>query len=136
MPGRVLSEPEVQPAEVPARVAPARVPAGRVSATKVAASEVSAPASMLRLCGDEQTDHRQQDRKDAQRSHKEGNSSGHGLPTRENLIVFYCRWGGRGALCKCRYRRQGSSLELSAKLQFPASHLREGECTACVFFCH
>ena len=44
MPGRVLSEPEVQPAEMPARGAPAR---------RVPASGVSAPASVLRLCGRE-----------------------------------------------------------------------------------
>ena len=57
MPGRVLSEPEVQPAEVPARVARAGVPAGRVPATKVAASEMAASASVLRLCGREETDY-------------------------------------------------------------------------------
>jgi hypothetical protein len=81
MPGRVLSGPEVQPAEVPARVAPAGVPAGRVPATKVAASGVTASAPVLRLCGDEETDHSQQNRKDARRPHKEGSSSGHGPPT-------------------------------------------------------
>jgi len=79
MPRRVLSGPEVQPAEVPASVTRAGVPAGRVPATKVAASGVA--ASVLRLCGREETDCRQQDRKDAPQSHKEGNSSGHGLPT-------------------------------------------------------
>jgi len=96
MPGRVLSEPEVQPAEVRARVAPAGVSAGRVPATKVAASGVAASTSVLGLCRDEETDYGQQDRKDAPRSHKEGNSSGHGLPTPRNLILFYSRSGGRG----------------------------------------
>jgi hypothetical protein len=91
MPSRVLPEPEVQPAEVRARVAPAEVSAGRVPATKVAAS-----TSVLGLCRDEETDHGQQDRKDARRSHKEGNSSSHGLPTPGNLILFYSRSGGRG----------------------------------------
>jgi len=83
MPSRVLPEPEVQPAEVRARVAPAGVSAGRVPA-KVAASGVAASTSVLRFCGDEETDHGQRDRKDARRSHKEGNWSGHGLPTPGN----------------------------------------------------
>ena len=51
MPGRVLSEPEVQPAEVRARVAPAGVSAGRVPATKVAASGVAASTSVLASAG-------------------------------------------------------------------------------------
>jgi hypothetical protein len=59
----VLSEPEVQPAEVRARAAPAGVSAGRVPASKVAAS-----TSVLGLCGDEETGHGQQDRKHARRS--------------------------------------------------------------------
>jgi hypothetical protein len=90
MPGRVPG-PEVQPAEVPARVAPAGVPAGRVPATKVAASGVATSASVLRFCGGEETDHGQQDRKDAQRSQKEGSSSGHDLPPRKrgsSLLLF------------------------------------------------
>jgi len=77
MPGRVLSEPEMQPAEVPALVALAGVLAGRVPATKVAAS-----ASVLRICGREETDYGQQDQKDARRPQKEGSSSGHGLARR------------------------------------------------------
>ena len=39
------------------------------------------PASVLRLCGREETDYGQQDWKDARRPHKEGSSSGHGPPT-------------------------------------------------------
>ncbi len=98
MSGRVLSEPEVQPAEVPARVAPAGVPAGRVPATKVPASGMAASASVLRLCGNEETDYGQQDRKDARRPHKEGNSSGHGLPTPGSLgPVYSC--SGRSGVC-------------------------------------
>jgi hypothetical protein len=81
MPARAPPGPEVQPAEVPARMAPAGVPAGRVPAAKVTASGVAASASMLRLCGREETDYGQQDWKDAQRPHKEGSSSGHGPPT-------------------------------------------------------
>jgi len=88
MPGRVLSEPEMQPAEVPALVAPAGVLAGRVPATKVAASGMAASASVLRICGREKTDYGQQDRKDARRPQKEGSSSGHGLATPENRIYF------------------------------------------------
>jgi hypothetical protein len=108
-PGRVLSGPEVQPAEMPAPLAPTGLPAGRVPATKVAASGVAASAPLLRLCGREETDHRQQDRKDARRSHKEGNSSGHGLPTQGIRLYFTPgRWSG--ALCKCRYRLQGSGV--------------------------
>lgn len=101
-------------------MAPAGVPAGRVAASGMAAS-----ASVLRLCGDEETGHGQQDQKDAQRSRKEGNSSGHGLPTPGNPPIFYSRSGVR-VLCKCRYQLQGSSLGLSARFQFPASHLRGG----------
>src|SRR6266851_762969 len=71
MPGRVLSEPEMQPAEVPAS------------------------ASVLRICGREETDYGQQDRKDARRPQKEGSSSGHGLATPENPTVFYSLSGGR-----------------------------------------
>jgi len=63
MPGRVLSEPEMQPAEVPA-------------------NKVAASASVLRICGREETDYGQQDRKDARRPQKEGSSSGHGLARR------------------------------------------------------
>ena len=93
MPGRVLSEPEMRPAEVPALVAPAGVLAGRVPATKVAASGMAASgmaasASVLRICGREKTDYGQQDRKDARRPQKEGSSSGHGLATPENRIYF------------------------------------------------
>src|SRR6266851_9612435 len=95
MPGRVLSEPEMQPAEVPALVAPAGVLAGRVPATKVAASGMAASASVLRICGREETDYGQQDRKDARRPQKEGSSSGHGLATPENPTVFYSLSGGR-----------------------------------------
>ncbi len=95
MPGRVLSEPKVQPAEVPARVAPAGVPAGRVPATKVAASGVAAPASVLRLREGKETDHAQQDRKDAPRPQKEGNSSGHGLPPQGMWFQFTPVRGGR-----------------------------------------
>jgi hypothetical protein len=93
MPGRVLSGPVVQPAEVPALVAPAGVLAGRVPATKVAASGVAAPrvaatATVLRLREREETDYAQQDRKDARRPHKEGSSSGHGLPTQGMWFQF------------------------------------------------
>jgi hypothetical protein len=93
----------VQPPEVPATVAPAGVPAGsvpasKVPATKVAASGVSAPTSVLRLCGREETDYGQHNRKDARPSHKEGNSSGHGLPTPGNPFVFYSRSGAPGTL--------------------------------------
>jgi hypothetical protein len=103
MPGRVLSEPEMQPAEVPALVAPAGVLAGRVPATKVAASGMApsgmaASASVLRICGREETDYGQHNRKDARPSHKEGNSSGHGLPTPGNPFVFYSRSGAPGTL--------------------------------------
>jgi len=69
-----------------------------VSATKVTASGVSAPTSVLRLCGREETDYGQHNRKDARRSHKEGNSSGHGLPTPGNPFVFYSRSGASGTL--------------------------------------
>jgi hypothetical protein len=89
MPGRVFSGPEVQPAEVTARVAPAGVTAGRVRATKVATSRVAASASALRLCGREETDHGERDQKDTQRPHKEGSSSGHGLPTLGNVVPVY-----------------------------------------------
>jgi len=132
-PGRVLSGPEVQPAEMPAPLAPTGLPAGRVPATKVAASGVAASAPVLRLCGREETDHRQQDRKDARRSHKEGNSSGHGLPTQGIRLYFTPgRWSG--ALCKCRYRLQGSGV--FGGIPVSASRLREWECTACASFCH
>jgi len=95
MPGRVPSGPEVQPAELPARAAPAGVTAGRVAATKVAASGVAASASVLRLCGREETDHGEQDQKDTRRPHKEGSSSGHGLPTPGNVIPAYSCSGAR-----------------------------------------
>src|SRR4029077_9384849 len=88
MPGRVLSGPEVQPAELPPLVAPAIMLAGRVPATKVAASGVAAPASVLRLREREETDYAQQDRKNARRPHKEGSSSGHGLPTQGIWFQF------------------------------------------------
>ena len=117
MPGRVFSGPEVQPAEVPARVAPAGVPAGGVPATKVAASGVTASAPVLRLCGDEETDHRQQDRKDARRPHKEGSSSGHGPPTPRGMwfqftlvwVAGVCdfqlsAWGNAGARAGIAFR--------------------------------
>src|SRR5258708_695592 len=81
MPGRVPSGPEVQPAELPARAAPAGVTAGRVAATKVAASGVAASASVLRLCGREETDHGEQDQKDTRGRHKEGSSSVDSLAT-------------------------------------------------------
>src|ERR1700722_16045452 len=94
MPDRMFSKSEVQPAEVPARVTTGRVCAGRVSAgsmsagrapaARVAASGVSSSASVLRLHRREETDYRQQYRKDAQRFLKEGNSSSHGLPTPGN----------------------------------------------------
>jgi len=113
MPGRVLSEPEMQPAEVPALVAPAGVLAGRVPATKVAASGMApsgmAPsASVLRICGREETDYGQQDRKDARRPQKEGSSSGHGLATPGNAILFYSLSGGRGSCSTiCANLREG-----------------------------
>jgi hypothetical protein len=106
MRARVLSEPNVKPAEVPARVASPGVPTGRMPATEVAATEVAAtgvaatevaatgvasPASVLRFCGGEKTYHGQQDRKDVQRPHKEGSSSGHGPPTAGNVLTFYSR---------------------------------------------
>ena len=103
MPGRVLSEPEVQPAEVPARVALTGVPAGRVPATtKMTASGVAASASVLRVCGGEETDHGQQDRKDALRPHKEGRSSGHGLPHPRECDSSLLLFGWSGVLCPCR----------------------------------
>lgn len=105
MPGRVLSEPEGQPADVPARVAPAGVPAGRVPATKVASSGV--PASVLRLCRSEKTHHRQQDRNDAWRAHKEGSSNGHGLPTPGNVVPVYSCSGWSGA---CDFQLSAVSL--------------------------
>ena len=94
MRARVLSEPNVKPAEMPARVASPGVPTGRMPATEVAASRVAAsgvasPASVLRFCGGEKTYHGQQDRKDVQRPHKEGSSSGHGPPTAGNVLTFY-----------------------------------------------
>jgi hypothetical protein len=94
MRARVLSEPNVKPAEVPARVASPGVPTGRMPATEVAATGVAAtgvasPASVLRFRGGEKTYHGQQDRKDVQRPHKEGSSSGHGPPTAGNLLTFY-----------------------------------------------
>ena len=101
MRARVLSEPNVKPAEVPARVASPGVPTGRMPATEVAATEVAAtgvaatgvasPASVLRFCGGEKTYHGQQDRKDVQRPHKGGSSSGHGPPTAGNVLTFYSR---------------------------------------------
>jgi hypothetical protein len=91
MRARVLSEPNVKPAEVPARVASPGVPTGRMPATEVAASGVASPASVLRFCGGEKTYHGQQDRKDVQRPHKEGSSSGHGPPTAGNVLTFYSR---------------------------------------------
>ena len=91
MRARVLSEPNVKPAEMPARVASPGVPSGRMPATEVAASGVASPASVLRFCGGEKTYHRQQDRKDVQRPHKEGSSSGHGPPTAGNVLTFYSR---------------------------------------------
>src|SRR5216684_1867743 len=108
MPGRVLSEPEMQPAEVPALVAPAGVLAGRVPATKVAASGMAPSASVLRICGREETDYGQQDRKDARRPQKEGSSSGHGLATPGNRILFYSLSGGRGSCSTiCANLREG-----------------------------
>ncbi len=94
MPGGVFSGPEVQPAEVPARMAPAgglsgRMPATRVATSRVAASRVAASASVLRLSGREETDYTQQNRKYARRPHKEGSSSGHGLPTPGNVVPVY-----------------------------------------------
>ena len=89
MPGRVFSGPEVQPAEVRARVAPAGGLSGRMPATRVATSRVAASASVLRLCGREETDYTQQNRKNARRPHKEGSSSGHGLPTPGNVLPVY-----------------------------------------------
>jgi len=83
MPGRVLSEPEVQPTEVPATVVLAGMPAEGMSATKMSATRVAASAPVLRLYRAELTDYTQQDRqdrKDARRPHQEGSSSGHGLP--------------------------------------------------------
>jgi hypothetical protein len=96
MRARVLSGPNVKPAEMPARVASPGVPTGRMPATEVAASRVAAsgvasPASVLRFCGGEKTYHGQQDRKDVQRPHKEGSSSGHGPPTAGNVLTFYSR---------------------------------------------
>ena len=85
MPGRVPPRPEVQPAEVPARMATAGVPAGRTPAGRVPASRVASSASVLRHCGGEETDHAQQNRKDLRRPHKEGNSSGHGFTTPGNV---------------------------------------------------
>jgi hypothetical protein len=106
MPGRVFSE--VQPAEVPARAAPAGVTAGRVAATKVATSRVAASASVLRLCGREETDYGQQDRKDARRPQKEGSSSGHGLATPGNPLLSYSLSGGRGSCSTiCDNLREG-----------------------------
>ena len=91
MRARVLSEPNVKPAEMPARVASPGVPTGRMPATEVAASGVASPASVLRFCGGEKTYHGQQDRKDVQRPHKGGSSSGHGPPTAGNVHTFYSR---------------------------------------------
>src|SRR5713101_8075221 len=95
MPGRVFSGPEVQPAEVPARVAPAGGLSGRMPATRVATSRVAASASVLRLSGREETDYTQQNRKNARRPHKEGSSSGHGLPTPGNVVPVYSCSGAR-----------------------------------------
>src|ERR1700722_9403258 len=89
MRARVLSEPNVKPAEVPARVASPGVPTGRMPATEVAATGVASPASVLSFGGGEKTYHGQQDRKDVQGPHKEGSSSGHGPPTAGNVLTFY-----------------------------------------------
>jgi hypothetical protein len=100
MPGRVPPGPEVQPAEVPARMATAGVPTGRTSAgsvpaRRVAASRVAASASVLRHRGGEETDHAQQNRKALRRPHEESNSSGHGLTTPGNVGSVYACWGAR-----------------------------------------
>src|SRR6266852_2475541 len=106
MPGRVFSGPEVQPAEVPARMAPAGGLSGRMPATRLATARVA--ASVLRICGREETDYGQQDRKDARRPQKEGSSSGHGLATPGNRILFYSLSGGRGSCSTiCANLREG-----------------------------
>jgi hypothetical protein len=100
MPGRVPPRPEVQPAEVPARISTAGVPAGRtpsgsVPARRVPTSRVASSASVLRHCGGEETDHAQQNRKALRRPHEESNSSGHGLTTPGNVGSVYSSWGAR-----------------------------------------
>jgi len=134
MSGRVLSRPEVQPAEVPARVAPARVPAGRVPAAKVSASGVSASASVLRLCGREEADHGQQNRKDARRPHKEGSSSGHGLPTPGNSALFYSGSGGGGYSASAGIRFKALFWSYRPDSSFGISPTERGnQCTARAF---
>ena len=133
MTGGAFPEPQAQPAEVPARLATARVPAGRMPAgrapaTKMAASGVPASPAVLRRCGREKTDHRQQDRKYT-RSLKEGNSSGHALPTPGNPIQVYSGSGRRITL-QCGHRIHDSALELLARFQLSdRSPMRGGTST-------
>jgi pimeloyl-ACP methyl ester carboxylesterase len=87
--GRVPPRPEVQPAEVPARMATPGVPAGRTPARRVPASRVASSASVLRHCGGEETDHAQQNRKALRRPHEGSNSRGHGLTTPGNVGSVY-----------------------------------------------
>lgn len=44
---------------------------------------------LMYFCGDDETDHGHQDRQNARQSHKEGDSSGHGLPTPGNTLSFF-----------------------------------------------
>jgi hypothetical protein len=106
MPGRVPPRPEVQPAEVPARMAAAGVPAGRTPARRVPTSRVASSASVLRHCGGEETDHAQQNRKALRRPHEGRNSSGHGLTTPGNVGSVYSSWGAR----ECDFQRSAFSL--------------------------
>src|ERR1700731_4430436 len=89
----MLSECRAQPAEMFSSFAFSRMATGRVTS-----GWVSAPTSVLRLCEREETDYGQHNRKDARRWHKEGNSSGHGLPTPGNPFAFYSPWGAPGTL--------------------------------------
>jgi hypothetical protein len=121
MPSRVLAESRVQPAEVPALVTPSGVPAGRVPTTKVASSGVAA-ASVLGLCGNEETNHGQEDRKDARRSHEEGKSSGHGLPTpgESNLYFTPARVRGHSASTSISVKALFSGVQIPVSRISPA----------------